>query len=144
MSAIEPLYNLASIEFSNLLSKEEILFLEADFFRGICDELKKIFKEQLNNYFRLMKFTIEKENTMLEAYFIRLIINDILSTEEYTLEGIALYTDTHIDVVEEVLSGKNTNPSALFLRRLIELHRTIRRTLYLSIIKKITSEYLPA
>lgn len=143
MPAMEPLCYLAAIK-SSRLTKKENLFLEAELFTRICEELKGIFREQHRDYFRLMKFTIDKETTMLETCFVRLIIRDILSTEEYTLEGIARYTDTHEDVVEEIFSARNTNPSALFLRRLIELHRTIRRTLYLAIMKKITSEYTPA
>ena len=78
---------------------------------------------------------------MLEAYFVCLIIKDILSSEEYTLDGIARYTDTPEEVVEEILSERNKNPSARFLRRLIELHRSIRPSLYLMIMKKITSAY---
>ena len=143
MAAMEPLYRLINIEVS-VLSKEEKIFLEAALFAHVCEELKEIFREQHKDFFRLMKFTEDMEDTMLEAYFVRLIIRDILSTEEYTLSGIALYTDTHEDIIEEFFSGQNTSPSALFLRRLIELHRTIRRTFYLAIMKKITSEYSPA
>ena len=79
---------------------------------------------------------------MLEAKFIRLIIQTILSTDEYTLEGIANYTNTHEEVVHEIFCGQNPNPSAIFLRKLIELHRTVRRDLYQEITKKITSKYL--
>ena len=79
---------------------------------------------------------------MLEANFVRLIIKDILATEEYNLKGIAYYTDTHEDVVQEVIDGRNTNPSATLLRRSIDLHRLVRRDLYHSIVKKIATEYL--
>ena len=136
---MEPLCHLAGIN-SSKFTKEENFFLEAEFFIRTCEELEKFFKEKYKNYFLLMQFTTNKENEMLETYFIRLIIKDILSTEEYTLEGIARYTDTHEDVVEEVFTGRNMNPSAIFLRRLIELHRTTRRALYLAIMKKIAFE----
>lgn len=139
MPAMEPLSNLIGIKLPNLSKKENIL-LEAELFLLVCEELKKIFKKQYQDYFSLMKFTIEKENKMLEEYLICLIIRDILSTEEYTLEGIACYTDTHKDVVEEIFTGQNMSPSATFLRKLIELHRTVRRTLYFTIMKKVTSD----
>jgi len=142
MSAVEPLCHILGIN-SAIFTKEENLFLEAELFTRICEQLREFFRKQHKEYFRLMKFTFNKENIMLEIYFIRLIINDILSSKEYTLAGISHYTDTPEDVIEEFFTERNTNPSALFLRRLIELHRTIRRTLYIAIMRKITSEYPP-
>lgn len=140
MSAMEPLYNLIKIN-SNKFSKKEIIVLEAELFVRTYEELKKIFRESYKEYFRLLKFTKKNEKAMIENNFTRLILQDILSTEEYTLQGIARYTDTHEDVVQEVIDGRNTSPSAIFLRRIIELHRSIRRDLYQSIMKKITSGY---
>ena len=93
MSAMEPLCLLTGTNPSHL-TKEENLLLEAELFARICDELKEIFREQYRDYFHLMKFTIEKENAMLEAVFVQLIIQDILSTEEYNSTGIAHYTNT--------------------------------------------------
>jgi hypothetical protein len=136
MAAMEPLCHLAGLK-SSRLTKEENLILEANLFTCVCEELKEIFRKQYKDYFHLLNFTRDMENAMLEKYFVRLIINDILSTKEYTLSGIARYTNTHEDVVEEILLERNTNPSALFLRRLIELHRSIRPTLYSAIMKKI-------
>ena len=140
MAAIELLSNLVRICPSKL-SRSEIILLEAELFARICAELKEIFRIQQNDYFRLMKFTTKMENTMLEADFVRLIIKDILSTEEYNLNGIACYINTHEDVVQEIIDGRNTNPSAMLLRRSIDLHRSVRRDLYDAIVKKIAVEY---
>lgn len=142
MPAMEPLYNLIGIS-TYKLSKKETFILEAELFTRLCEELKEIFRKQHEDYFRLMKFTTEKENTMLEINFIRLMMRDILSSKEYTLEGIARYTDTHEDIVQEIFSGRNTSPSAKLLQRTIELHRSIRRDLYNAIIKKITTSNDP-
>ncbi len=141
MAAMELLCHLVGINLSKL-SREETLLLEAEFFARICEELKEVFRKQHRDYFRLMKFTIEKENMMLETNFVRLIIKDVLSTEEYNLQGVACYTDTHEDVVQEVIDGRNTSPSATLLRRSIDLHRSVRPDLYHSIVKKIVTEYL--
>lgn len=81
---------------------------------------------------------------MLETNFVRLIIKDILATEEYDTQGVARYAYTHEDVIQEVIDGRNLNPSAMLLRRSIDLHRTVRRELYHSIMKKIAAEYLSA
>lgn len=141
MAAMELLCHLVGINPSKL-SKEEVMLLEAELFLRIWEELKEVFRKQHRDYFRLMKFTIEKENIMLETNFVRLIIKDILVTEEYNAQGIARYVDTHEDVIQEVIDGRNLNPSAMLLRRSIDLHRTVRRELYHSIVKKIATEYL--
>ena len=78
----------------------------------------------------------------LEANLACFILKDILSTEEYNLSGIACYTNTHEDVIHEVIEGRNINPSATLFRRCIDLHRSVRRDLYQSIMKKIAAEYL--
>ena len=141
MSAIEPLYRLLGINPSKL-DRNEIILLEAELFSRVCEELKEFFRKQHRDYFYLMKFTNDMENHMLESNFIRLIIKDILASKEYTSAGIANYTDTPEDVIQEVIDGRNTNPSAKLLRRIIELHRSVRSALYEAIIRKIADGYL--
>lgn len=136
MTAIEPLYNLIGIT-SSLLSKEEKILLEAELFTRIYEELKEMFREQQKNYFRLLKLSKEQEDMMLESKFAHLIVKDILLTGEYNLQGIAYYTDTYVDVIEELIDGRNTNPSAMLLKRLINLHRSVRRDLYNLVVKKL-------
>lgn len=143
MSTVQPLCLLLSID-SRQFAKEELLFFEAELFVRICGELKERIREQNKDYFRAMKFNIEKENIMLEIKFIRCIINDILSTEEYSLSGVALYTDTPEDVIYELASGCNTNPTFLLSRKIIELHRSVRPNLYREIANKIKQELLVA
>jgi hypothetical protein len=141
MPAIEPLCRLMGVN-PDKLSKKESILLEAELFLRICEELKEIFRDQNKDYFRLLKLTKDKENTMLETRFMSFIIADILLTKDYKLEGIALYADTHEDVIQETYAGLNLYPSATLLRKLIELHRTVRRDLYQKIIKKIALEFL--
>lgn len=141
MPAIEPLCRLIGINPSKLI-KEENFLLEAELFVSICEELKQVFRKQQEEYLSLMKLTTEKENKMLDAKFVHLIIQDILSTKEYNLKGIAHYTDTHEEVIQEIYIGQNINPSVVLFRKIIELHRMVRRDLYLQIIKKIASKYL--
>ena len=139
MSNLEPLYK-SIVNTSHKLSRKETQLVEAELFLRLCNELKEIFKAQYKEYFRLMKFNAEMEDTMLEDNFARCVINDILATEEYTLTGIAYYTQTPEDVVYEVAMGHNINPSAKFFRKIIELHRFVRRELYSTIFKKIYAE----
>jgi hypothetical protein len=85
-----------------------------------------------------MKLTIETENIMIESKLVFLIIEDILATGEYNLSGIAHYTNTDEEIIEELLIKHDTNPSALFFRKLINLHRSVKRELYDEIIKKLS------
>lgn len=141
MPAVEPLCHLIGINHTKF-SKQENMLIEAELFLRICEELKEIIKNQYKDYFRFIKINSETENIMLETIFTKLIINDILSTGEYTIQGIACYTDTHEDIIGELASGLNTKPLATCLRKIIELHRTVRKEVYQSIGKKIASEYL--
>jgi len=137
MTAVIPLFQLMKIDISHL-SKQELLILEAELFIHIYEELKEFFREQYKDYFRLMKLTKQMESSMLESNFVSSIVKDILSTQEYTLQGIAEYTDFHEDVVMDIIAGKNNCPSSIFLKRIIELHRSVRSELYKAIMKKIS------
>ncbi|HSW68641.1 MAG TPA: hypothetical protein VLI69_00605 [Gammaproteobacteria bacterium] len=141
MSATEPLCRLIGIDFKKL-PREEYLLLEAEIFSRICEGLMEFFMEQQKSYFYRVNFNFEKENVMLENDLARSITKDILSSEEYDLTGLAFYADTPEDVVQEVADGRNIRPSATYLWKIIEIHRTIRRDLYDVIIKKIVRHYL--
>jgi hypothetical protein len=140
MSSVTPLYCFVKTDL-NKFSQDERKILEAGFLSWICNELKNIFRKQQKEYFSLMKFTIEMENIMLDANFICLIIKDILSTNEYTIAGIAHYMNVHEDILHEIIIGLNTNPSAILLQRVIDLHRSVRADLYREIINKITLDH---
>jgi len=141
MSAIELFSDLLELD-TSMLAPKEMVILEADLCTLICDELKEVYRRRYRNYFRLFNFNKEKENHMIETHFIRFIINDILSTHEYDSKGIAYYTDSSEDVVEELATGCNTNPSISLFHKIIVLHRSVRRGLYDYIRDKIKARYL--
>jgi hypothetical protein len=119
------------------LSKEESALLEVELFARICEEFKEIIKSENKDYFRLLKLDSEKEKIMIETNFIRCMINDILKTEEYTLPGIAYYTDTPEEIIFEVATGQNTSPTFSLSQKIINLHRSVRPMLYHGIVNKI-------
>ncbi len=140
MSAAELLCNLAGINPANL-TREENFIIEAELFTRLLEKLKDYYKKEFGNYLRIVKSDKDIEVAMFESNFISCIIKDILSTEEYTLSGIAYYTDTPEEIVYDIAIGNNISPSANLLRKIIELHRSVRSDLYRSIIEKIISEY---
>lgn len=141
MPAIEFLCQIIGIN-PRKFSKEENILLEAELFIRICEELEKNFRNKYEEYFQLIKFNPYKECSMRENDLVYCVVNDILSTKEYTLAGIAYYTKMPEDVIYEASMGSNKTPSATLLRKVIELHRSVRPALYREIILKLTMEYL--
>lgn len=126
------------------LTKEENFLLEGEIFFYVMTSIKESFKQKYKRFFSLMKYNMEMENTMIENDYLRLIIHDIIATEEYDIKGIAYYTDTPEEILLEILTGTNKNPSAVFMQRLIELHRLVRRELYQRVLQKLVNEHLLA
>jgi hypothetical protein len=140
MPALEMLSRLMNNE-PLKLSREENLILEAELFARICENLKENIKIENKAYFKILKLNMVKENDMLDKDLIRCVVNDILSTNEYTVSGVACYTNTHEDVIFEIASGTISSPSVTIFRKIIELHRSVRKDLYQSIMNKVISSY---
>lgn len=140
MPALEPLSRIMAID-THELSKEEKMLLEAELFLRINEELKENLRKEYKDYFHLMKFTAEMEDAMLENMYIQSAIRDLTTNLEYTSEGIASYANSHADVVDEVMNGINLFPSAFFMRKIIELHRSQRPELYHAVMRKVALQY---
>jgi hypothetical protein len=115
------------------------MIAEAEILSQVYTHLRNYFQDQFKNYFYIMKFTAEMENNMLDTNFIPNLINDILNSKQYTLEGIACYTYSFEEVIADIVSGKNYEPTFLLGRKIIDLHRSVRPELYQQIIRKITT-----
>lgn len=70
------------------------------------------------------------------------MIKDILSTNEYSLAGIATHTHIPEEVLSDVAAGMNADPTFEASRKIFELHISVRRNLYDNIMRKIALEYL--
>jgi hypothetical protein len=141
MSATEPLFKMIGIN-SSKLSKAEKCILEIELFMRICTELNNINKSINNTYFILMKIDAEGEKAMLDEILISSLIKDILVTGDYSIQGIASYTDTPEEVVCDVVIGRNTAPSLSLSWKILNLHMSVRPHLYREVMKKITAECL--
>jgi len=139
MAAAELFYRMIGVN-DYSLSKQESGILEVNLFMRVCEEIEKVFKSQYKDYFRLIKSNEEMEKVMLDGGLIRHVLSDILLTEEYSLEGIALYTQTSEEVICDLIAGQNAVPSLSLSRKIVELHRFVRPDLYKEIIQKITAE----
>ena len=121
------------------LSKNEKCLFDAYIFVQIYHELYEKYKMHCKKYWALIKDCCAKEDIMQENEFLEFIIKDIVSTEEYTLEGIANTLRMPIDVIYDLAAGINTDPSSVLWRKIIKLHSSVKRELYLELINKILS-----
>lgn len=80
---------------------------------------------------------------MLNTSVIRGLVNDLLSDNEYSLEGLAVYTGYPEDAIFDLIAGINTNPTIGLSTKIIELHAIARRDFYDGLVKKILAN-LPA
>ena len=136
MAALELLCHFVGID-SKKLSREEIMILEAELYLRISNEILESYQSQYKDYFHLFKFNIGMENMMIELNFIRCLIDDILKSEAYTLSGIAYYTQTPEEVIQDLLIGYKVSPTIAFPRKLIDLHKLIRPEIYQNVMNKL-------
>jgi hypothetical protein len=137
MDLISYLFRLDSYR----LSKVEKLLLETKLFTFIHKELLESFKCPYRDYLRLIKYD-DQEEIMSYTNLTQEMIKDILSTGDYSLTGIATHTHIPEEVLLDIASGMNTNPTFELSRKLFDLHVTVRRNLYDKVVEKIILEYL--
>lgn len=111
------------------LSKEEAFLLEVSLLTDICNEFIDIHS------------LLTGENKMTYGKLIHLILNDLIKTNDYTLTGVAHYSNVPEEVIYDISTGINTNPSLEVSRKIIELHKSARSELYQHIMEKISTRY---
>jgi hypothetical protein len=124
----------------NNLPKHERLLLQSYLLVHLSRELFHYLDTPQQSYQQIIKFIEEKEDDMLDANFLLYLIKDILSTEEYSLAGIANYIRMPEEVLYDLICGINKNPSPTLWRKVIELHSSVRRELYKTLINKIIEQ----
>lgn len=140
MSGIEPFHVLLGLNLASF-PKEKQSILEADLFFRLYFKLKNHFNCIYKADLELLKLTVGVEGELMDNNFLRFIINDLVSSEEYTISGIAYHTNTPEDVIYEYAMGYCMSPSAKLVQRLIGLHRVVRKELYSKIVQEISEEY---
>lgn len=119
------------------LSRAESILLEGVILVNVMEELLALFKDRDQEYRKLLKNEFYKEDETMDVNFLRHVVNDIVSTNEYTLEGIAHVIRMPLDAVLEIVTGLNTNPSLMLAAKIIKLHSDVRREFYKALMRKI-------
>lgn len=126
------------------LTQNEKNLLEAVLFIQILDGLKEEFDQIYNSHFSSKNFIScqKKGNNMQYDTLLTLIIRDLVESDEYSIEGIARYTNIPVDTIYNAAAGLNHEPSGTLLRRIITLHKSTRPSLYKKIIQKFVTQYI--
>ncbi|EKD53662.1 MAG: hypothetical protein ACD_60C00162G0017 [uncultured bacterium] len=127
---------------NNKLPRTQKLLLEIKLLTHICQELIEIFESRYKGYQRLVKFDNKQEENMASVKLMQEMIKDILSTNEYSLAGIAAYTHIPEEVLSDVVSGMNADLTFETSKKIFELHISIRRNMYDEIMRKIIAEFI--
>jgi hypothetical protein len=139
MPATDLIFCLFRVKTSKLSTAERII-LEAKCLTIIYYEFQSMIADRYKNYLRLVKPANYMEKQMQGGDFLRELIVDILSTEEYSMAGIARFAHVSEDVLIDIASGLNRHPTFDLSRKIIEIHASVRRDLYDSIVKKAFSD----
>jgi hypothetical protein len=128
--------SLLKANFHSLPKKEKKL-LEIVLFCRVYKTIAEIFKNIYRDHFELIINQFEKEDEMMDVNFLQLIVKDILVSGDYTLEGIANVLRIPLDVIVEIASGINENPSLNLALKILYLHQSVRKNFYTQLIDKI-------
>lgn len=130
MAATDLLQSVFRINTCELPKKEKHL-LEIILFKYLYHEL-------------MMSLGVTKyktmENEMLDGMIIRGLVNDLLVSGEYSIQGLAEYTGYNEDVIYDLAAGLNGNPTLRLATKIIELHSNVRQTFYHSLINKVLKD----
>lgn len=121
------LINLLGFKTKNT-TKKEILILEIIIHFYIFQNLYNFFNEELKE--------IDMEGRMFDGEIIRRLANDLISSDDYSLAGLAKYTGYPEEVIYELIVGLNHNPTIGLANKIIELHVMSRREQYMAFLKE--------
>jgi len=140
MAATEFLAQLLGFD-CQALSREERIIVEAKTLTRIYAAIEAVMEIHHSDYFRLLKLDGDEKLKHLEEYFLRYIVTDIVSTGDYTIAGIAMYAQTAEDIIYDVMTGKNCTAPFAIVRKIINLHQSVRPRLYQEFMLEIIAEY---
>lgn len=113
-------------------------FTYAVFFKKLTQKQRKILKvlllAHLHTLFTQIFQNITKNNrtiSFVEHYvmdnkIIEFLINEILKTEEYTLEGIAYHTRVPFDIIFDAACGNNSQLTITLWTRIVQMYAQVK------------------
>ncbi len=110
------------------LTQNEKTFLEMITFNYLYQQLLTTFQETFGNH---------REEFMIDGVLIQNLVNDLIASSDYSISALASYTGYPEDVIYDLASGMNLQPTLSLSTKIIELHALSRREFYSGLIRKI-------
>lgn len=117
-----------------LTDKENIL-LGGYFMNLLYKRTKRICQKYHNKNEANNNYADSEE--LMDRYLSSYLIQDLLQTGNFTLNGLAYEIRTPVDVIVDIASGLKINQSPALLHKLIKLHVITNKSWYSEIIKRI-------
>ncbi len=119
--------------FLNLSIKNERKILKA----FILSQLYQLFYELFQNKLKCNNNIFLMEYYTMDSKIIQVLINSIVETEEYTLEGIAHYTHIPFDVIFDAACGISNQFSITPWARIVDLYLQLKPDVAQVLINKL-------
>lgn len=117
-------------------SPKEHLFIKGYLFNVLYRRAKRLCRKYHKQHLKKLSQS-ECGEEVMDNYLSYYIIQDLLETGNFTLEGIANEINVHMDVMFDISSGLKTNHSPAILYRLIQLHITVKRTWHADLFRRL-------
>lgn len=129
------LYKKLNISNTQIKHHEKLL-IEAYLYNLLYRKARCKFRNQFEDQIKFLNTHLSEDEVMDNnlSYY---LVQDLLATGNFTLEGIAYETKTHVDVIIDIASGIRTNISAAIFNRIIKLHINTKRSVYSELIKRL-------
>lgn len=113
MEHVTKKHKSSTLKFTNKNERKILkIFLLSNLYQIFCD----LFCKQTNHNYLSMEYYA------LDSKLIQLLIQNILDTEQYTLEGISYYTGIPFDVIYDAACGINNQLTITPWARVVDLY----------------------
>ncbi len=117
-----PLPSFAYPSVSKFLTFKERKMLKLVLLNCLHELLIELFQKKIQSE----KFSYSMESYAVDSRILQFIIESIVETGEYTLEGIAHYTRIPFDVIFDAACGNNTQLSITLWIKIVDLYMQIK------------------
>ncbi len=103
----------------------------------LLGRLHQLFHELFNNELQCNQNNYSMEYCAMDGKIIQLLIQGIVETGEYTLEGISFYTRIPFDVIYDAACGLNSQLSIAPWARIVDLYMQVNPDIEQLLINKL-------
>ncbi|TAK72321.1 MAG: hypothetical protein EPO11_10210 [Gammaproteobacteria bacterium] len=130
------LYHPHSTRFQKLSFLEKKL-IDFHRFQLLLQIANAAYEKHYQAYFELFKLNENIRETMKIQNLAQFVVNSIILTGEYNINGLAYYANTTIDIIEDIKRGNLIYPSYYVMNKLLEIFFYVNKQLCEEIWEKL-------